>query len=326
MQEKQKSRCKSKIHFLLYVKLSILMGLGWLFGVLASILKSSLLWYPFIIVNSLQGTFIFVFFDMKWKVYYEAYEKLMGKPHPDKRSNKPRTILSCVKVNENTISTCDTSNANQQETTLTNTSDVSASSSNFKKKGDLLVKLYKWKKSAVRSGKNGVNDLNEYNAWQQLEMFQKSLKENDEDNEAIEENEMMDEESSTKVGGRETEVLYEESKRKQKVKPMRKRRSMKGRTFNEDSRTKYSSDSTEEEEEDTQLNVLQMPPPYRHPPPYQIGPYKRRLSFTTIIKQTIFEDDFEEHKRCYHYFEDEAFESPGPIIELASSSDDECTV
>ena len=93
MQEKQKSRCKSKIHFLLYVKLSILMGLGWLFGVLASILKSPFLWYPFIIVNSLQGTFIFVFFDMKWKVYYEAYEKLMGKPHPDKRSNKSRTIL-----------------------------------------------------------------------------------------------------------------------------------------------------------------------------------------------------------------------------------------
>ena len=93
MQEKQKSRCKSKIHFLLYVKLSILMGLGWLFGVLTSILKSPLLWYPFIIVSSLQGTFIFVFFDMKWKVYYEAYEKLMGKPRIQTKDPTSRELF-----------------------------------------------------------------------------------------------------------------------------------------------------------------------------------------------------------------------------------------
>ena len=63
------------------------------------------------------------------------------------------------------------------------------------------------------------------------------------------------------------------------------------------------------------------PPPYRHPPPYQGSPYKRRMSFTTIIQQTIYEDGFEEvlgYKQDYSDQQD----FPGPIIELASSSDD----
>ena len=96
--ENRKEISKKKNQFLIYLKLSVIMGLTWLFGFLASFLEMPSLWYLFIIFNSLQGTFIFVFFDLKWKVYYTAYEKIMGGPHPDRTllhlltSNLPFTI------------------------------------------------------------------------------------------------------------------------------------------------------------------------------------------------------------------------------------------
>lgn len=49
----------------LYCRLSTLMGLTWLIGILASIVnKSRVLWYLFIILNALQGLFIFIAFGL----------------------------------------------------------------------------------------------------------------------------------------------------------------------------------------------------------------------------------------------------------------------
>ena len=62
------------------------------------------------------------------------------------------------------------------------------------------------------------------------------------------------------------------------------------------------------------------PPPYRHPPPYLSYPYKRKLSVTTIIEHTVFEDDLEELTGYQHNYSD-VEDFPGPIIELASSTD-----
>jgi hypothetical protein len=42
----------------IYVKLSILMGFGWFIGYIAALTDWTFLWYLFIIINSLQGTFI----------------------------------------------------------------------------------------------------------------------------------------------------------------------------------------------------------------------------------------------------------------------------
>ena len=54
--------------------------------------------YPFIILNSLQGTAIFAFFDLKWKVYYTAWEKVTGRPHPHRRKQKaPPGCLNCLR-------------------------------------------------------------------------------------------------------------------------------------------------------------------------------------------------------------------------------------
>ena len=100
--ENRKEISKKKNQFLIYVKLSVIMGLTWLFGFLASFLKINFLWYLFIIFNSLQGTFIFIFFDLKWKVYYAAYEKIMGGPHPNRKllhlltSNLPFQMVKAI--------------------------------------------------------------------------------------------------------------------------------------------------------------------------------------------------------------------------------------
>jgi len=58
----------------LYTKLGIIMGIGFILGFLSEVPGCEWLWYPFVIVNGLQGTFIFFAFDWKltvWKLLKE---------------------------------------------------------------------------------------------------------------------------------------------------------------------------------------------------------------------------------------------------------------
>ncbi|EFX73786.1 hypothetical protein DAPPUDRAFT_14177, partial [Daphnia pulex] len=57
-----------RTRFFLYVKLGTIMGLGWVSGFIAALADVPGLWYPFILFNTLQGTFIFLAFDCKRKV------------------------------------------------------------------------------------------------------------------------------------------------------------------------------------------------------------------------------------------------------------------
>jgi len=45
-----------------YVKLSVVMGLGWVLGFVAAFTDWSALWYAFVVVNSLQGALLCVAF------------------------------------------------------------------------------------------------------------------------------------------------------------------------------------------------------------------------------------------------------------------------
>ena len=76
-------RRKHNIRLVLYVKLALIMGLGWLFAFLASLTQVQALWYPFILLNGLQGLFILVAFDLKTKIYYLLWQRITGQPHPD---------------------------------------------------------------------------------------------------------------------------------------------------------------------------------------------------------------------------------------------------
>lgn len=56
-------------HFKLYMRLALLMGLSWISGILAGYLQEEILWYVFIVLNTLQGAFIFIAFTCRQKVF-----------------------------------------------------------------------------------------------------------------------------------------------------------------------------------------------------------------------------------------------------------------
>jgi len=69
-----------KNHFYLYARLSTLMGLSWITGVIAGaldmVLDNNYVWYVFLILNTLQGLFILVFFSCSKKVMSSVRERL----------------------------------------------------------------------------------------------------------------------------------------------------------------------------------------------------------------------------------------------------------
>ncbi|CAL4077718.1 unnamed protein product, partial [Meganyctiphanes norvegica] len=67
---------KQKMKLVLYCKLAIIMGMTWIFAFFAIVFKSLVFEYLFIIFNGFQGTFIFLGFDCKKKIYIELRNKL----------------------------------------------------------------------------------------------------------------------------------------------------------------------------------------------------------------------------------------------------------
>ncbi len=82
-----------KKHLLLYVKLSTLMGLTWIFGFAASITNYEILWYLFIILNSLQGLFICIAFTCNRKVHTLVKTRLSCQRISSSRSSKTKSSL-----------------------------------------------------------------------------------------------------------------------------------------------------------------------------------------------------------------------------------------
>ncbi|XP_059481424.1 uncharacterized protein LOC132200182 [Neocloeon triangulifer] len=62
----------SRTDFRLYLRLAVLMGLTWSVGLLAGFLDTPALWVVFVVLNSLQGLFIFLAFTCTTKVLKEA--------------------------------------------------------------------------------------------------------------------------------------------------------------------------------------------------------------------------------------------------------------
>ncbi|XP_027229337.2 G-protein coupled receptor Mth2 [Penaeus vannamei] len=63
------SPSEPKKEFLLYLRLAVLMGITWITVVVASYLELEVLWYVFILLNTLQGVFIFLAFTCRVKVW-----------------------------------------------------------------------------------------------------------------------------------------------------------------------------------------------------------------------------------------------------------------
>ncbi|KAK2158721.1 hypothetical protein LSH36_165g08007 [Paralvinella palmiformis] len=62
-------RDKDKNRFLLYIKLSFIMAMAWTFGLLATFTRLRVLWYLFIVFNSLQGAYVCFAFVCTRKVF-----------------------------------------------------------------------------------------------------------------------------------------------------------------------------------------------------------------------------------------------------------------
>ncbi|RWS28938.1 uncharacterized protein B4U80_04823 [Leptotrombidium deliense] len=63
------SQQRQKRNFKLYIRLSLLMGLSWISSFIATFVDHVFLWYIFVLLNSLQGLFIFICFSCNAKVY-----------------------------------------------------------------------------------------------------------------------------------------------------------------------------------------------------------------------------------------------------------------
>ncbi|KAK7086716.1 hypothetical protein SK128_003359 [Halocaridina rubra] len=59
--------------FKLYMRLALLMGLTWISGIVAGYLQVEAVWYIFVVLNTLQGVFIFIAFTCTRKVWRALY-------------------------------------------------------------------------------------------------------------------------------------------------------------------------------------------------------------------------------------------------------------
>ncbi|XP_022110632.1 uncharacterized protein LOC110990104 [Acanthaster planci] len=77
----RQSKAKEKIReFGIYLKISGVMGFTWIFGCLANRINHEVLWYLFVVLNSLQGVFIFLSFGCNRRIRDLWREKLGLKP------------------------------------------------------------------------------------------------------------------------------------------------------------------------------------------------------------------------------------------------------
>ncbi|XP_063607211.1 uncharacterized protein LOC134781855 [Penaeus indicus] len=111
-----------KKEFLLYLRLAVLMGITWITSVLASVLQQEVLWYVFIVLNTLQGLFIFLAFTCRTKVWEAIVQPCQAVPS-----------VSCCTRQQSERQSSDQSEMSSSSTTTKMTpadSDLSIHSSN----------------------------------------------------------------------------------------------------------------------------------------------------------------------------------------------------
>ena len=126
---------------------------------------------------------------MKPKVYYTAYEKLTGKPHPNRRrvrrKNTPK-LLNCLQPvqhdpNMESESRNTTNISRYENNGITNSDEEKVERKYkpnlFKSKGILVRNALRLRKgmSPKKDKIEEEDNIDDLNAWEQLELFQKTL-------------------------------------------------------------------------------------------------------------------------------------------------------
>nr|XP_045590677.1 uncharacterized protein LOC123752697 [Procambarus clarkii] len=103
---RRNSCSQNKKQFLLYVRLTVMMGLFWISGIVAGYLQWEAAWCVFVVLNTLQGVFIFLTFTCRSKVWRAVQELCFkeAKSRPGKSMTPPRPGLTSDTVDSSRIS------------------------------------------------------------------------------------------------------------------------------------------------------------------------------------------------------------------------------
>ncbi|XP_078373665.1 uncharacterized protein LOC144657232 isoform X1 [Oculina patagonica] len=98
---------------LICVKMASVMGVTWILGIAANVKALSFLWYPFVVLNSLQGMFIFLSFAVSGRaleLYRSKITDILMNLTAETEENKPTSSNCTVQ------STCNTSAGDYRDT------------------------------------------------------------------------------------------------------------------------------------------------------------------------------------------------------------------
>ena len=94
------------VEIAIYVKLFLVMGLTWVVGFVAVLVPHPVLWYSFIVLNTLQGLFIFLSFVVTAKVRQLVRERVFGRQQrPESRTTKSSNVGSSSHAMSEEVST-----------------------------------------------------------------------------------------------------------------------------------------------------------------------------------------------------------------------------
>lgn len=120
-QPKDDQKSLYKRRYLMYFRLSVIMGITWIVGVLANIVNVSWLWYVFVLLNTFQGFFIFIAFTCCKKVKKYFRDKYFGGRRSSEQSVTP-TFVSYYSYNDSAEK--DINNVVQRGKEMTNFSTI----------------------------------------------------------------------------------------------------------------------------------------------------------------------------------------------------------
>ncbi|KAK3876133.1 hypothetical protein Pcinc_019042 [Petrolisthes cinctipes] len=104
IQRRLHAQKKQQVRLLLYCKLALTMGLTWVFAFVSMHTRSIICEYLFLVFNGLQGTFIFICFDMKKKVWEELRWEIGKRFNMSVASGSFGSSSSTTKTNLTTMS------------------------------------------------------------------------------------------------------------------------------------------------------------------------------------------------------------------------------
>ncbi|KAH9512880.1 hypothetical protein Btru_036865 [Bulinus truncatus] len=105
---KDTSKSKDHHHLLVYIKLSSLTGASWVIATIADFTRQEFLTYIHLVLNGLQGLFIFLSFTANKKVLH-LYLNWLGQPHKTVTSTSRRTVTEKSSESVRTITTVSSS-------------------------------------------------------------------------------------------------------------------------------------------------------------------------------------------------------------------------